>query len=291
MFCSVDVFSANNRNYYVEKHIQYQLEDEEHNGYDLFDLICARYSDDKTPVALSGYHDGKLFATVPIESVDREIEVFLAYDIKFNDDLGYSADNQMFDMFEALYMRDILMPDKNGCVYPNAYITRGKVCNELVKFSGFIQNTTLVIPYKDVPVEHMYYDDISTLYNLNIVQGTGNGFFEPDRFITREELTVLVARIAGVLINNSKKTKQSETADLLPSNTQFNRYYFNERNFMDSEKISEWARESYTLMGPGAIFDEDYNGFYNNPQKCATKRDFARLLFALLEINLETYKN
>ena len=195
----------------------------------------------------------------------------------------------MFLQLQALCVRGVLSINEDGYIGPDAFITRGQACNIVVKMAGFILNDELISPFEDVTKDYKYYDDIVFLYDLGIVQGVENEKFEPDRFITREELVVMVSKFAEILYNNQRQTRVTKAGDILAEDSNFNRKDFQSLEFKDVASISEWARSAYELMGASVMYDDLYHAYFN-PQSYAKKRDLAKILFGILEINVETYK-
>lgn len=253
---------------------------------DLFDLVCVRYVEDKTPIALCGYYDGYMSATIPVEFTNKEIEIFWVDDFEFNDDLGYSAEHLMFEMFEALHIRGLVLSDEKGNVYPDKYLTRGEACSLLVKLGGFNAKDNASLPFIDVSAEHMYRNDIAILYSLGIVHGINADSFDPDRLITREELVVIASNFVKALIEDCDVVIADSVVDLIEeSKSSFNRDDFYSKVFKDRDQISVWAKEAYDLMDVYVMYDEDYYAYFS-PQSNAKRCELAKLFFGLLEINL-----
>ena len=52
--------------------------------------------------------------------------------------------------------------------------------------------------FEDVQTGHWFYKEVETLYNIGIVDGTGEHQFSPDEPVTRAEFAVMAARFAGL---------------------------------------------------------------------------------------------
>ena len=191
--------------------------------------LCARYTDDKSSIALCGYFDGKMYVTIPSENKNRQIEVVWIDEISFTDDYGYCADYFMFRQLEALFIRGIINPTEDGSINPFKKITRAEACRMFASFMGCTSKDDLSEEFIDVSKEHEDYLAIANLCKLGIVQGTGNGLFEPDRIITREELVVMTARLAAFLEFNLSISDATGIADLISKDSVFNEEYFQKR--------------------------------------------------------------
>ena len=201
----------------------------------------------------------------------------------------------MFKQFEALSIREVVELSDDGYVYPYSKITRAEACRMVANFMGCNIENDAKPEFIDVSKDNRDYWAINNLYKLGIVKGTGNCFFEPDEIITREELVAIVARIVETLGFVESVEHPSESIDLLPDESMFSKDYFNMLNCVDENEISEWARSAYDVMGASVIYDvvhsnDSKSEAFFNPQKEAEKHELARLLFAVLEINLENYK-
>jgi len=78
--------------------------------------------------------------------------------------------------------------------------------------------------------EYEYY--IKCANSMNIVYGRGNGIFDPDTFITREEAAVMLLRVYFCYGSGVKLGPKSEGVDA----------------FYDSEEISSWADSAVRYM-------------------------------------------
>ncbi|MBQ8526540.1 MAG: WG repeat-containing protein [Clostridia bacterium] len=98
-------------------------------------------------------------------------------------------------------------------------------------------------------------EKVKILSSLGIIQGTGDGKFSPDSYITREEAATILARIYAF---------SGKTAD-----AKFDK-------FTDDDEISDWARESvYTTKAAGIMNGVGDNRFapkdgYTTEQAVAT---------------------
>lgn len=85
----------------------------------------------------------------------------------------------------ALTERGIFKGNENGNFRPTAPLTRAEMAQILTRTFEFEvkrQHT-----FHDVPDNHWAKDAISALQSNKVVIGTGNGKFEPNAFVTREQ--------------------------------------------------------------------------------------------------------
>lgn len=76
-------------------------------------------------------------------------------------------------------------------------VKRRQICVEYVKIRGFClpDYDSLVQRFTDVDPDAWYADEIAKAAQLGIVQGTGDGKFEPDRPVTRAEAAAMMVRL------------------------------------------------------------------------------------------------
>lgn len=76
-------------------------------------------------------------------------------------------------------------------------VKRRTICVEYVKTRGFClpDYGSLVQRFEDVAPDAWYADEIAKAAQLGIVQGTGDGKFEPDRAVTRAEAAAMIMRL------------------------------------------------------------------------------------------------
>ncbi len=84
--------------------------------------------------------------------------------------------------------------------YDNAVKCRD-ICIEYVKVRGYClpDYARLVQSFADVPRGAWYAAEVAKAAELGIVDGVGNGLFEPDRPITRAETAAMVVRLYEIL--------------------------------------------------------------------------------------------
>lgn len=82
-------------------------------------------------------------------------------------------------------------------------VKRRTICVEYVKTRGFClpDYASLVRPFADVPTDAWYAADVAKAAELGIVEGVGNGLFEPGRTATRAEVTAMMVRLYNKLKN------------------------------------------------------------------------------------------
>lgn len=102
------------------------------------------------------------------------------------------------DEFYALYAMgfigdELLETDKD------AYITRAQFTGYLFKLAGYPLNSynTDAIPFIDVNTTTPYYNEICTMYEMGIVNGTDPNMFSPDAHVTYSQACKLIIDVLG----------------------------------------------------------------------------------------------
>ncbi len=225
-------------------------------------LALARYKDTKEVIPLSMPCGGYIHATVPYQHKDREIEAFIPEPIAFNDIDDYNPD---FHDMKMLSYSGVMRGDENGNANIYQHVTRAEAVAMVMRLIG-LENAEMEykkLRFDDVREEDWFYSVVMNAFNCGIVQGDSERTFSPNREVTREEITVMVARAikyAGVRCG----TPQAE-------------------NNADKDQISDWAKDAYAYIGHYYVSDADNTDPENpvrllKPQQAATRADIAYML-------------
>ncbi|MDQ0090736.1 subtilisin family serine protease [Paenibacillus anaericanus] len=147
---------------------------------------------------------------------------------------------------------------------PQANLTRAEFTSLLVRSLG-LQGTANT-QFTDIKASDWFTSDVAAAYEAGLIQGTGNNKFSPNAKVTRQELTVILARalkLTGVQLKAS-----------IPSFTAY----------ADEAKIAGYAKESVnTLSAAGLISGETVDGgSYFRPDTATTRETVAAALHQLL---------
>lgn len=225
-------------------------------------LTYARYKDTGEVIPLSVVYNGRLYATVPQENKDREIEAFVPEEVRFTDD---DSSNPDFHNFKMLSRVGVIKGNEKGEANINHNVTRAEAVAMVMRFSGLnkiaMQGTVRV--FDDVTADKWYYREVLSAYHYGLIKGDSERVFSPQRNVTREEITVMIARAlqyAGLRCSESSVT-----------------------NYADEDKISYWAKDAYESLGQNIVSDYDNTDADNpvrllNPHKPATRKDVAYIL-------------
>ncbi|MBP3361321.1 MAG: substrate-binding domain-containing protein [Clostridia bacterium] len=243
-------------------HIPYETE----GDYDWRITIKARYKDTKEAITLSEVYDGRVYAAVPKENADREIEAFEAEQLDFTD---YNDSDYEFYVFKDLSKTGVILGNDKGEALPFENITRAEATAMLMRLLGLenVPKANAVVNFEDVSKNDWFYSAVMSAYDCGIIEGDSGTSFSPNRNITREEFTVMAARAV-------------QYAGLgYPGD--------NYMNVSDYDKISDWAKEAYAVLGDYVDTDEDDANPESPlriiaPQKNATRYYVASLLHYII---------
>lgn len=235
-------------------------------------VFKARYKDTKEPICLSLAYDDCMYATIPSENIDREIEVFETEykTFKDNDDSAYE-----FHVFEELSRTGIVKGNEKGEARPFDNITRAEATAMLLRFLGLntlpMQGTAKV--FDDVASDKWYFREVLSAFHYGLVKGDSETAFSPERNVSREEFVVMAdraARLSGLGYPGDSNM-----------------------NSIDSDKISPWAKDAFSSLGNYVETDVENSDPENPkriiaPQTSATRYFVASLLYNL-ELRCQVY--
>ncbi len=225
-------------------------------------LTRARYKDTKEPIPLSLAYEENVYATIPAQHKDREIEAFVPDEIVFTDEDDSNPD---FHHIKMLSRVGVIRGNEKGEANIDANVTRAEAVAMVMRFIGleFMPEAHAITNFEDVYKTQWYYPTIMEAYMCGIVKGDSEKTFSPERNVTREEITVMVAR-ALTYAGLKCSAKLSD-------------------NSLDADKISDWAKKGYEIVGRNYVSDAEVSDPENpkrllNPQKDATRGDIAYIL-------------
>lgn len=176
---------------------------------------------------------------------------------KFTDIETYTwAKNEI----ETLAAKGIISGISDNEYGPAMSIRRCDFILLLVRAYGF--NGTFEENFSDVPSDAYYAQAVGLAKKLGIVTGMGNNEFNPNGYITRQDMCVMALRAMQVA---GKKT--ADPADL--------------SKFNDSADIAEYAKEAIATLVASGIINGDENGNVN-PRKNTTRAESAVIIYRLL---------
>lgn len=132
----------------------------------------------------------------------------------------------------------------------------------LCRAYGF--NGTFEENFSDVPNDAYYANAVGLAKQLGILTGMGNNEFNPNGYITRQDMCVMALRAMKAVGKNI-----TDTADI--------------SKFADCADIAEYAEEAFAVLTAAGIINGDENG-NANPRKNTTRAEAAVIIYRLLNI-------
>ena len=142
---------------------------------------------------------------------------------------------------------------------PNTHMTRGMMITILGRMDGVKDHPTNT-SFKDIKASDFYAAHVEWALKNKISQGTGSGYFEPNRKISREEM----AKMMDDYLTYKKVTlKKSQKVDL-----------------KDQGQIAGWARASIEKMYLAGILNGTPEGNFK-PKDLSTRAEVATVLYRM----------
>lgn len=201
-------------------------------SYSESSALRARYSDTKTPIPMSEYYDGWVFAIVPEYNRDREIEYFFSSPAKFSDEV----EGWEHVCFKDLSASGVIRGDGEGRLEKSRVLTQSEAVSVLVRAIGVEDSFTCEpsdISKSQFKSSKWYYPSLHVAVEYGIIDGSIENF-DPHAPVSREEFIVMTQRAfkAAGLLNEFPDV---ETPSLL-------------EHIADRNDISESAVSSYASL-------------------------------------------
>ena len=165
---------------------------------------------------------------------------------------------------EALASRGIINGMGQGTFMPNKTMTRAEFAAIVTRALGLAAKDTKA--FTDVPSSKWYAGYIGTANSSGIVNGVGNGKFNPEGTITRQEAAAMVAR-AAKLCGLDTAMDAAATRDMLAQ-------------FGDYRSVASWAKEPMAFCYSANILDQSELNI--EPTKAILRCEIAQMLYNML---------
>ena len=167
---------------------------------------------------------------------------------------------------EALASRGIINGRSKKSFAPDADMTRAEFATIITRGLGLIEEDTKV--FSDVSSDKWYAGYIGTANKYGIVNGIGEGKFNPEGTITRQEAATMVAR-AAALCGLDTKMSNAEIRDVLSQ-------------FEDYVTVADWAMESMAFCYKKDILSD--SALKVEPKVQIQRSEIAQMLFNMLTV-------
>lgn len=165
---------------------------------------------------------------------------------------------------EALAARNIVAGKDNGRFDPDGNMTRAEFAAIVVKALGLEPKANG--KFSDVPADAWYAGYVGMANSKGIVNGSGDGSFNPNGTISRQEAAIMVTN-AAKLCGMDTAVESGEVRTVLAQ-------------FTDYVTTAEWARSSLTFCYREDLLDQ--SDITIRPGEAAKRSEIAQMIFNLL---------
>lgn len=218
--------------------------------------------------------EGGVEHIVPWSSVSGGNLTFIApadgkyYFREVNADFSDIENHWAKEYIEFTYSHNLFKGMGNGLFGPDVKMTRSMFVTVLGRLYGIDPAVYGGSSFGDVKAGNWYSPYIQWASKNKIVLGNGNGRFDPDGEITRQEMCIILesyARYAGL---NLKDVTEGT-------------------GFLDEDEISGWARDAVGFARRTGLMSGDSRNYFN-PLAPATRAEIATVFKRLIERVLES---
>jgi len=212
---------------------------------------------EKKYAAISFAADGALDFIAPVEGT----YYFEENNVSFND----VSDHWAKDYIDSAASHGLINGVGSGQFDPNGSLDRAMFVTILWRLAGMPQASG--DDFKDIAAGDWYSQAVKWAHGNNIVDGIGNGLFDPNGSITREQMCTMLLRYLDYRGTNLSGPASSQV-------------------FSDQSSISSWASDAINKLQSMGIISGESDGSFD-PQNSATRAEgcavFCRLVEAILK--------
>jgi len=181
-------------------------------------------------------------------------------------DVSFADINSSYakDRIQTLANKFLVHGTGENTFSPKLKVTRAEFAALLGRAMGLQAKSAA--PFADVRATDWFAQDVAAVYEAGLVRGVGDGQFNPNAEITRQDLTVMLAKAIQVL-NVPKKADASAVS------------------YSDASKFASYAQDSIrAVTESGLMTGEQVNGSYVfHPTDSTTREAAATVIYFLLK--------
>lgn len=178
--------------------------------------------------------------------------------VSFSDVSGWYADYVSY-----LAARNIISGNGDGKFSPSNKITRAEFAQILANMSGADLSTYTSSSFADVKITAWYSKAVSWAYSNGVVMGT-DGKFNPDAFITRQDMALMLDRYTEKIARTTLPATISAIT------------------FADQSSVADYAKEAVSAMQQAGIISGRSNNTFD-PKANATRAECSKMIALLLQ--------
>lgn len=189
--------------------------------------------------------------------------------------VGYTAPSAQFtdisnhwakEAIDYAVGRGMLVGTSDTAFSPDTAMTRGMLVTVLGRLAGVDVSGYRTSSFTDVKPESAFQPYIEWAYKKGIIQGVGNGQFDPDRAITREEIAVILQNYAKATGYTLPVTRVAVA-------------------FADSSDVSSDFKDAVKAMQQAGIMLGGNNNDFN-PSSSATRAEISTMLYRYIKLTI-----
>ena len=152
----------------------------------------------------------------------------------------------------------------NGTYAPEGNVTRAEFVTLAINTLGY-KTKKYEDLYNDVKADQWFADNVQTAHALGLINENmvADGYFYPDKAITREEAATILAELAKLRKDTSAEAKAG---------------------FSDADSITDWAKNSVDITVGYGLFGGYPDGTFK-PKGTITRAETAEVFFRLIELD------
>ncbi len=150
--------------------------------------------------------------------------------------------------------------DETASFNPTESITREEFTTWVARAYGVVDDGAQA-PFSDIDTDHEHYTELASAYNAGIIAGSGDGKFDPNTAMTKEQMSAI---LANAMTNfDEKKLNEGLAGATLASAS-------------DSNLVSDWAGDDVAMLIELGVLDNSTGEI--NPQQELSKEEAASIL-------------
>ena len=238
------------------------------NGKSVMDGLLTYYTKGKGFIHIDGGKSDNmateqgLYALVSADRFDNGESSLYRMNSKPRVTFADVAGHQNQDAIELLAGKGIINGMSKDSFAPNQTMTRAQFCTIVVKALGLTPKTNT--RFADVPSKEWYAGYVGTASDAGIVNGVGEGKFNPNGTITRQEAATMVVRAARVL---GLDTTMGDADEILLL-------------FSDGMQVASWAKDATAFCYAEGILTPESR---IQPSKAILRCEIAQMLYNMLK--------
>ncbi|MHC1693988.1 MAG: S-layer homology domain-containing protein [Eubacteriales bacterium] len=195
---------------------------------------------------------------------------FSTYGVAYKDSFNFIdiADHWAKDDILFVANRGLMTGTSATTFSPDGSMTRGMFVKDIGRLANADISDYRQSSFTDVKADSYYMGYIEWGVKNNILVGIGGGKFDPDGFVTREQMAVIMDRYAAAI---GFKLPEVHTQNV----------------FADNAKIGAWAAPSVKRIQMAGIIQGKGNNLYD-PQGTATRAEVSAVLSRFVELAISS---